>query len=52
MESGFVEKVFPLAIIALQILATIPYIYQGKWSFVSYWIAASVLNITVTYGMK
>lgn len=43
------EKIFPTILIIMQILASIPYLRKGDWWMVTYWIAASVLNIAVTF---
>lgn len=43
------EKIFPLILIILDVLAGLVYATQGEWKKTIYWIAAAVLNITVTF---
>lgn len=42
-------KIFPTILIILQIGAGFPYAAEGDWRKTVYWIAAAVLNITVTF---
>lgn len=42
-------KIFPVVLIALDVGAGIVYAAQGDWKKAVYWIAAAVLNITVTF---
>lgn len=44
-----VEYLFPLALIVLDLAAAIVYAVQRDWRKTVYWIAAAVLNITVTF---
>lgn len=41
--------IFPMVLIALDILAGIAYLCHGDVKKFIYWIAAAVLNITVTF---
>lgn len=41
--------IFPCLLIALNVGAAIMYATQGNWRKVVYWVAAAVLNITVTF---
>ena len=43
------QHIFPLLLIALDVGAAIIYGFCGDWRKVVYWIAAAVLNITVTF---
>lgn len=43
------EQIFPLILIILDILSSIPYAVSGDWKKSIYWIAAAVLNICVTF---
>lgn len=43
------EYIFPLLLIALDIGAGIIYAAAGDYKKLIYWIAAAVLNITVTF---
>ena len=43
------QYIFPLALIILDIGAAVIYGFSGDWRKVIYWIAAAVLNVTVTF---
>ena len=43
------EKIFPLILIILDVLAGLVYATQGEGKKTIYWMAAAVLNITVTF---
>lgn len=43
------EQIFPLALIILDALAGIVYLANGDVKKFIYWMAAAVLNITVTF---
>lgn len=43
------QHIFPLALIALDVGAAIVYGVNGDARKVIYWLAAAVLNITVTF---
>lgn len=43
------KKIFPLILVALQILAAIPYATHSEYKMALYWVAAAVLNICVTF---
>jgi len=43
------DRIFPIAIISLDIGAAIIYAVQGDYRRAVYWIAAAVLTVTVTY---
>lgn len=43
------EYIFPLALIALDLAAALVYAVQRDWRKTIYWIAAAVLNVTVTF---
>lgn len=43
------EKIFPTLLILLDVGAAIAYAKSKDWRKVIYWIAAAVLNITVTF---
>jgi hypothetical protein len=43
------QYIFPLALILLDIGAAVIYGFSGDWRKVIYWIAAAVLNVTVTF---
>ena len=42
-------QILPTIQIAIQILSAFPYLYSGDIKHFVYWIAAAVLNITVTF---
>jgi hypothetical protein len=42
-------KLFPTIMIGLSILAALAYIPEGDWRRVAYWLAAAILNASVTY---
>lgn len=44
-----IEYIFPLALIALDLAAAIVYAVQRDYKKAVYWIAAAVLNVTVTF---
>ena len=43
------QYIFPVILILLDIGAGIVYGCQGDWKKLVYWLAAAVLNITVTF---
>lgn len=43
------EYIFPLALIALDLAAALVYAVQRDYKKAVYWIAAAVLNVTVTF---
>ena len=43
------KYIFPCLLIALDLGAAIMYLTEGDWRKVVYWVAAAVLNITVTF---
>lgn len=43
------QLVFPLLLIALDLAAAVVYMCQGDLKKAIYWLAAAVLNITVTF---
>jgi hypothetical protein len=43
------QYIFPVLLIALDVGAAAVYGVAGDWRKVVYWIAAAVLNITVTF---
>lgn len=43
------EYIFPVLLIALNIGSAIFYAFSKDWRMVIYWIAAAVLNVTVTF---
>ncbi len=43
------EYIFPLILIVIDIAAGIIYGIQGDYKKLIYWLAAAVLNITVTF---
>lgn len=43
------QYIFPCLLIALDLGASVMYGISGDWRKVIYWIAAAVLNITVTF---
>ena len=43
------EYIFPSALIALDVLAAIPYAAKGNWRMMVYWLAAATLTACVTY---
>ncbi len=43
------EKIFPLILIALDAMAGLVYLSGGDFKKFIYWMAAAVLNITVTF---
>lgn len=43
------EYIFPLALIALDLAAALVYAVHKDYKKAVYWIAAAVLNITVTF---
>ena len=42
-------KLFPIALIVLDVGAAVVYAIAGDYKKAVYWIAAAVLNITVTF---
>ena len=42
-------QIFPTILILLNLCAAVVYACYGKWKMFVYWIAAAVLNITVTF---
>lgn len=44
------QYIFPLLLIALDIGAAVVYAIAKDWRMVTYWIAAAVLNVSVTFG--
>lgn len=45
-----IDKVFPILLIILNIGASIVYAYNRDFKMAIYWLAAAVLNITVTFS--
>ncbi|MFB3926401.1 MAG: hypothetical protein ACE14T_10145 [Syntrophales bacterium] len=43
------EQIFPTVIIALSLGASVICAFKGDWHRATYWIAAAVLNASVTY---
>ena len=43
------SKTFPTIMIILSVLAALAYIPGGDWRHVIYWLAAAILNASVTY---
>ena len=43
------EYIFPLALITLDLCAAAVYAAQRDWRKAIYWVAAAVLNVTVTF---
>lgn len=43
------EQVFPLVLILLDLAAAVVYLRQKDYKKAVYWVAAAVLNITVTF---
>ena len=43
------EKVFPIILIVLDILAAVVYAFGGDVRMAVYWIAAAVLTVCVTF---
>lgn len=42
------EKIFPIVLIVLDVLASVAYLCSGDVKRAVYWIAAAVLTVTVT----
>lgn len=43
------EQILPLILIIIQTLSAIPYAISRDWRMMTYWIAAAVLNVAVTF---
>jgi hypothetical protein len=43
------EKIFPTILIIIDIMASIPYFWQGDFRRGIYWCAAAILTLTVTW---
>lgn len=43
------KYIFPLALIVLDVAAAMVYAACGDWKKEVYWVAAAVLNVTVTF---
>lgn len=43
------EYIFPTVLIALDVLAAIPYVAKGNIRMMIYWLAAATLTACVTY---
>lgn len=43
------KYIFPLALIVLDVAAAMVYAACGDWKKAVYWVAAAVLNVTVTF---
>lgn len=43
------QKLFPTLLIVLQICAAVAYVPAGDWRHVTYWLAAAVLTVAVTW---
>lgn len=43
------KYIFPCLLIALDVGAALVYGFSGDWRKTIYWIAAAVLNVTVTF---
>lgn len=43
------ELIFPVLLILLDVGASVVYLANGDWKKAIYWVAAAVLNITVTF---
>lgn len=43
------KYIFPLALIILDVAAAAVYAICGDWKKAVYWVAAAVLNVTVTF---
>lgn len=44
-----IEYIFPTTLIALDVLAAIPYAVRGNIRMMIYWLAAATLTACVTY---
>lgn len=42
-------KIFPVVLIAIDLAAAVMYAIIKDWRKVTYWVAAAILNITVTF---
>ena len=47
--SNRMEKLFPTALIVLDVCAALAYVPGGDWRKVTYWLAAAVLTTCVTW---
>ena len=45
----YLTYLFPCILIALDLGASVVYGIDGDWRKVIYWIAAAILNVTVTF---
>lgn len=43
------EWMFPTVLIALDVLAAVPYAVKANWRMMIYWLAAATLTACVTY---
>lgn len=43
------DQIFPIILIILQLVASVPYFVNGNVKTAIYWIAAGILNICVTF---
>lgn len=43
------EYIFPTVLIALDVLAALPYAWHCNWRMAIYWLAAATLTACVTY---
>lgn len=43
------EYAFPVVLIALDVLAAVPYAVKGDWRMAIYWLAAATLTSCVTF---
>ena len=43
------EYIFPTVLIALDVLAAIPYASKSNWRMMIYWLAAATLTACITY---
>lgn len=44
-----IEYIFPTILIALDILAALPYAAHANWRMAIYWLSAATLTACVTY---
>ena len=44
-----IERIFPIALIVLDVLAAVVYATQGDMRRMTYWLAAAVLTTSITF---
>lgn len=42
-------KIFPVVLIAIDLAAAVTYATTKDWRKVTYWVAAAILNVAVTF---